>query len=406
MEDQPSHSKRYWGRVAYVLFLTVFTLGCVEIGARYYLGHVLQKASDNKFRFNHYRVYEHVPGFHEGDGKEDWIVINANGFRRREDVPMKKPAGTTRVFFLGGSAAHGISSASPYPIVHVRMEETVDAHLERMLKTSMPGQRVEVINAAVTGYHVFQHTEYLMSELLAYDPDMVIFFDGANDHYTNNPDFQYMTDFRYQFWKPLLQQPSLRSIWFQFAFWMSKYSGAFRGYVAWSMNRDALKETMRTDLLRYADGSPESIAAHKRVARDQFLRSIETNLFLLQRDSVRAVLCLQPMLVLRDTTLLSPAEKAFLHKDVNVQTLYPIVLDELRAVATKWNVPLVDMNPPFNDPTFKGQRLLIDYCHLNSAGGEVCAKALTAVVQRELHRPLAPAASDSADVTAPAAPGT
>ena len=69
MEDQPSHSKRYWGRVAYVLFLTVFTLGCVEIGARYYLGHVLQKASDNKFRFNHYRVYEHVPGFHEGDGK-------------------------------------------------------------------------------------------------------------------------------------------------------------------------------------------------------------------------------------------------------------------------------------------------------------------------------------------------
>ncbi|MBK7086803.1 MAG: hypothetical protein IPH53_20020 [Flavobacteriales bacterium] len=104
------------------------------------------------------------------------------------------------------------SVALPYPIEHVHMDGTVDAHLERMLKTSMPGQRVEVINAAVTGYHVFQHTEYLMSELLAYDPDMVIFFDGANYHYTNNPDYRYMTDLRHQFWKPLLQEPSLSSV--------------------------------------------------------------------------------------------------------------------------------------------------------------------------------------------------
>ncbi|MBP6392085.1 MAG: SGNH/GDSL hydrolase family protein [Flavobacteriales bacterium] len=407
MEDQPSLSKRRWGRVAYVLFLTVFTFSCVEIGARYYLGHVLQKASDNKFRFNHYRVYEHVPGFHEGDGKEDWIVINANGFRRREDVPVKKPAGTIRIFFMGGSAAHGISSASPYPIVHVRMDETVDAHLERILRTSIPGQRVEVINAAVTGYHVFQHTEYLMSELLAYDPDMVIFFDGANDHYINNPDYRYMTDLRHQFWKPLLQEPSMRSVWFQFAFWMAKCSGAFRGYVSWWMTMEAQREMERVDLIRWDLGPAASIAAHRTAAHDQFLRAIETNLFLLRREGVKAVLCLQPMLVLRDTTLLSSAERAFLRRDVNVQTLYPTVIEELRGVATKWNVPLVDMNPSFNNPAFKGQQLLIDYCHLNSAGGEVCARTLAPVVQHALATPpLIPSAEDTLPVTALAAPGT
>src|SRR4029434_2947591 len=96
------------------------------------------------------------------------------GFRRRSEVEKKKPAGVYRIFLLGGSAAHGVSSAPPFPVRHLSDTETIDAALERELNTNNDTLRFEVINAAVTGYQLFQHTAYLQSELLDYDPDMVI----------------------------------------------------------------------------------------------------------------------------------------------------------------------------------------------------------------------------------------
>lgn len=389
------------GRIGYILFLLVFTVACVELGARYYLGHVLHKASENKFRFNSYRVYEHVPGYEEREGDHVRMAINANGFRRSSDVPQVKPPGTVRIFFLGGSAAHGISSAAPYPVVHVDQTETVDAHLERLLNQSMPGQRVEVINAAVTGYQVFQHTQYLITELLSYDPDMVIFFDGANDHFVNDTNYRYMEDFRYQFWRPRLQEPSAGGLFTYMGHWLSRHSAAFRGYMAWSMIRDAVRCGERVDWQAAYVDDATTVRNHKAVARDQFLRAIETNLFLLQRDSVKAVLCLQPMLVLREPALLAAEERAFLHQDPNVKALYPVVLGELSDVAHRWHVPLVDLNVAFNDPQHRGRQLLIDYCHLNGAGGEVCAQALLPVVQALLR----PSPVDSL-ATAPEGSGT
>jgi len=401
MSDSTTPPKRRsrWGRVAYYLFLLVFTVALVEIGARYYLSNVLQKSSDNKFRFNSYRVYEHVPGFREGDGERDWIVINGQGFRRSEEVALKKPAGTRRVFFLGGSAAHGITSAAPYPVVHIYQDETVDAHLERMLNETMPDQKVEVINAAVTGYQVFQHTQYLLTELLAYDPDLVIFFDGNNDHFVNDTNYRYMTDFRYQFWKPYLQEPSFSGTWMGFASWMSKYSGAFRGYLAWKMTRDAIKEGIRVDWQGSYVDDATTISNHRKVARDQFLRAIDQNLFLLARDSVKAIVCLQPLLVMRDTTRLSANERAFLHHDGNLKALYPVVVEELTQVTGQWGVPFLDLNPAMNDARWDGQQLLIDYCHLSAKGGEACATALLPLVQAALRK------SDTDSLSKPAASG-
>lgn len=399
----PATDGRLRGRILYILFLLVFTAACVEVGTRFYLGTVLQKASTNKFRFSPYRVYEHVPGFTEKDADgRPRLTINANGYRRTSDVSPRKPEGTYRIFLLGGSAAHGISSAKPYPIEHVRDEETIDAHLERLLKEAMPDRRVEVINAAVTGYQVFQHTQYLLSELLDMDPDLLIFFDGANDHYSNDPSHRYMLDFRYQFWTPRLQDPSLGSVWDLFAFWMAKHSALFRGYVAWKMNRDALAWNARVDLLTTEGSQEERTEAHRDLAPRQYLRHVETNLFLARRQGVKAIVCLQPMLVLRDTALLSDAEQRFLHQDENVRALYPVVLGELRTAAETYQVPVVDLNPAFNDPTHAGRQLLIDYCHLNSAGGEVVARTLLPVVMEQL-RP-APVRVDSLP-TAPAAPG-
>src|SRR6266487_500608 len=150
----------------YFLFLFVFTLIALEIFGRVYLSKVLQKSSEQKFRFNSYRIYEHVPGFHEGNGKKDWIIINRQGFRRAADVTKKKQQNTFRVFLMGGSAAHGISSGAPYPVVHIYEDQTIDAYLERKLKQLHPDHNIEIINAAVTADQVFQHTTYILTALM------------------------------------------------------------------------------------------------------------------------------------------------------------------------------------------------------------------------------------------------
>lgn len=364
------------GNLMYALFLFVFIVICLEIFGRIYLGVILHKSSKPKFQFSYTRIYEHIPGFREGDGKRDWIVINNQGFRRTEDVSKEKPANTVRIFLLGGSAAHGISSAAPYPIVHIYPDETIDAWLEKNLKSTFPERKIEVINAAVTGYMVFQHTGYILSELLDYDPDIMIFFDGVNDHYFNDTTYHYYLQNRYQFWKPRLQHPTIGGMATYFMHWLSKYSGFARGYMAWKLNRDAQKNDAKRTVNAMYGGPEVVIATHKKIAPKQFLRAVETNLSILNNHHVKALVCLQPMLVLRDSLLYSPEEKSFYADNQYARILYPTVLDELKDVTSRHEVPVLDVNAAFNNPEYKQKQLFIDYCHLTPLGGEVAAKAM------------------------------
>jgi lysophospholipase L1-like esterase len=362
----------------YFLYLFVFTLITLEIFGRVYYSKVLQKSSEHMFRFNSYRIYEHVPGFHEGDGKKDWIIINRQGFRRAADVTKEKQQDTFRVFLMGGSAAHGQGN----PLVHIYQDQTIDAYLERKLKQLHPDHNIEIINAAVRGYQVFQHTTYILSELLDYHPDMVIFFDGANDHYFSNPDYDYWGKSRYQFWKSRLQTPSVGG-WFDYLFlWLSRFSGFANGYCMWRLHNDAIRPDI-IPIIKYSD--PDSaIAAHKIIARKSFLRAIETNINILKTNNIQPVICLQPMLALRISSMYSIQEKSFdqtgTNSGKNYQILYPTVVQELTDLTGRYQVPFINMVIPFNDPAYKGKQLFIDYCHLTPLGGEVVADNLLQAV--------------------------
>ncbi len=358
----------------YFLYLFVFTLITLEIFGRVYYSKVLHKSSEHMFRFNSYRIYEHVPGFHEGDGKKDWIIINRQGFRRAADVTKEKQQDTFRVFLMGGSAAHGQGN----PLVHIYQDQTIDAYLERKLKQLHPDHNIEIINAAVRGYQVFQHTTYILSELLDYHPDMVIFFDGSNDHYFSNPDYDYWGESRYQFWKSRLQTPSVGG-WFDYFFlWLSRFSGFAKGYCMWRLHNDATRPDIRP-IIKYSD--PDSaIAAHKIIARKSFLRAIETNINILKTNNIQPVICLQPMLVLRLSSMYSIQEKSFNETGKNYQILYPTVVQELTDLTGRYQVPFINMVIPFNDPAYKGKQLFIDYCHLTPLGGEVVADNLLQAV--------------------------
>lgn len=360
----------------FLFFISILLLLCSEMIARVYMENVLHKSSSRKFRFNSYRIYEHQPGFREGDSDKDWIVINNNGFRRAEDVSRIKPEKTFRAFLLGGSAAHGISSASPYPIRHIYQDETIDAYLEKMLSKKYPGYNIEIINAAVTGYQVFLHTQYILSELLDYDPDLIIFFDGANDHYTSNTDYNPYRDFCYQFWKPRLQDASLKGAADYFIMYLSKYSTLARGYFAWKLQKDASRNIKNIDPHTHHKNTNDLVLAHEQAAKEQFLRSIDINLLILENFNIDAIVCLQPMLVLRNKDLLSGQEKSFLHEDDRTKSLYPVVKDELLTLTGKHGAAFVDTVPVFNSERHRGEQLFIDYCHLSPQGSKLTAEGL------------------------------
>jgi hypothetical protein len=366
--------------LCYFLFIFVFTLITLEVFGRVYYSKVLQKSSQHKFRFNSYRIYELVPGFHEGDGKKDWIIINRQGFRRAADVTKKKQQNTFRVFLMGGSAAHGVSSAAPDPLVHIYEDQTIDAYLERKLKQLRPDHNIEIINAGEEGYEVFQHTTYILSELLDYHPDMFIFFDGVNDHYFNNPDFDYWGDDRFQFWKSRLQTPSVGGLFDYFFLWLSRFSGFAKGYCMWRLHNDASHYDRA--VIKYSD--PESaVAAHKIIARKSFLRAIKTNINILKTNNIQPVICLQPLLTLRDSSMYSIQEKNLNERDrigKNYQLLYPTVVEELTDLTGQYQVPFINTVIPFNDPAYKGKQLFIDSVHLSPLGGEVVADNLLQAV--------------------------
>ncbi|MBK7854575.1 MAG: SGNH/GDSL hydrolase family protein [Bacteroidetes bacterium] len=297
--EQLKKRKRWW----YAVFLFAFFLAVLEVTGRIYLKYFLQKSATPKFRFNSFRIYEHVPGFREGDKSGNWIEINQQGFRRSSDVLMQKPLNTLRIFLMGASSAHGISSAAPFPVRHIYNNETIDVFLENLLEKEFKKKNIEVINAAVTGYQFFQQTNYLMNEIVKYDPDMIIFFDGANDCYMSNPAYNYFDWNKFQFWKKRLQQPSLSGIFDYAMLWCSKFSAFARGYLSWKGIKEAENiASVNPPHIKDANGKT-LLQNHQQVVLKTWLPVLQTNFNILKQHKIKTVFALQPMLVLRNQAL-------------------------------------------------------------------------------------------------------
>lgn len=100
------------------------------------------------------------------------VTINAEGFRG-DDFTIEKPAGTIRILTLGASSTFGY---------HDRDDETYPFLLERDLQaTAPPGVTFEVINFAIPHATTANVLAMFANEGLRLSPDVVTFYEGAND---------------------------------------------------------------------------------------------------------------------------------------------------------------------------------------------------------------------------------
>ncbi len=99
--------------------------------------------------------------------------VRTNSLGLRDDeVPPGKAADEYRILVLGESTAFGDE---------VEREQIFLEVLEEDLDRRSPHCRISVINAAVTGYSLFQSYKYLELRGLALEPDLVLIYHGYND---------------------------------------------------------------------------------------------------------------------------------------------------------------------------------------------------------------------------------
>jgi lysophospholipase L1-like esterase len=100
------------------------------------------------------------------------IRINYQGFRGK-DFAVEKAPGTIRVLTMGASSTFGY---------HDRDDETYPFLLERELNAgAAKGTRFEVINFAIPHATTDNILAMFLNEGVALDPDVVTFYEGAND---------------------------------------------------------------------------------------------------------------------------------------------------------------------------------------------------------------------------------
>lgn len=140
-----------------------------------------------------------------GSQKNEFVEINAQGFRAKDAIAIAKPKNEIRIFILGGSAAFGQGATSNAttlaPQLETRLQQRVNRQkqapdqfrpdwfpfyppirqkLLQMAAKIREGQ-YRVINAAVPGYSLGNNLIQLNSDILRYKPDVIIILAGYDD---------------------------------------------------------------------------------------------------------------------------------------------------------------------------------------------------------------------------------
>ncbi|MEE4186190.1 MAG: GDSL-type esterase/lipase family protein [Gammaproteobacteria bacterium] len=125
------------------------------------------KSGNGMYYAHHYSAYALKPGYE----REGFERINALGFRGADVNPIK-PADTYRIVAVGGSTTFG---------VYLPWRYSYPQQLQDVLRERFGTDRIEVVNAGLTGSTAAETYHRLPTQILPVEPDMVIVYHAFND---------------------------------------------------------------------------------------------------------------------------------------------------------------------------------------------------------------------------------
>jgi len=162
----------------FLFILIVLALG--EVLTRLFIPIDPKKRTLDRSEDHPYLRTDWVPGFQrsyiiEGVAGQTGTMdfkINEFGFRGASMKMAKKPPGTYRIFFLGGSTTEEL---------YLPEEKTFPHLVERKLSNAFPDRTFECINGGISGYLAADVLAFLIYKVMYYEPDLVVVMLGIND---------------------------------------------------------------------------------------------------------------------------------------------------------------------------------------------------------------------------------
>lgn len=387
-----SEPRRPLSAAKVLLFSTVLVLllgGIAEGAAQWYLRSARGYSGGEflQYQFDPYKNILLTQGWRDTRG----VTHNRQGFRHQGEVVVPKPRDTFRIFLMGASTAYGLGGMWPHlQTTYAVLDDstTIDRYLERLLADRFPGLRVEVINAGIPSIWTHHHLIYLNQAILGYDPDLVLFLDGWNDHFFINPGHdQFGSYAQTEQASGIMGPPTLNSLIRMNAWWL------FRKSAAAQVVGRALRDIGPVLSGRKAK-SPIQVDSALVTATANFDRGprkmIERNALILQHEGIPAIFMLQPMLALERTRMqrMPEIERRLFEFNLSaehpnyeafLQRMVPIVAERLRQTLEPLGGSFLDLTAIY--PTSDGQ-IFTDYAHLTPEGNRRLAEALIDEVVR------------------------
>jgi lysophospholipase L1-like esterase len=112
-------------------------------------------------------AYALKPGYMRGDTEK----INSLGFRG-EEFSLEKPDDVYRIVAIGGSTTFA---------VYLPHHQSYPVYLQQQLREQLGIDKIEVINAGMTGSTSAESLHRMFTQVLPLDPDMVVIYHAYND---------------------------------------------------------------------------------------------------------------------------------------------------------------------------------------------------------------------------------
>jgi len=369
-----------WKTVLFSAVLILLAGAILELSATWYLKsfqgydgkHLLQYEFDPYKNVLPTRSYANTRG----------VRHNSQGFRHPSDVTLQKPAGTYRIFLMGGSTAYGTGGLWPHiqrDYAYLNDSLTISAYLERDLTAALPGGLVEVINAAIPSTWTHHHLIYLNQTILRYDPDMVLFLDGFNDFFAFDEAHDQFADYSYKEHSYIIMgDPTVYSLAYMDSWWL------FRKSAFANVTMNALR-TLKQLLAPKRDRPPldveKSLAGLKHVFPRSALKMQRRIGLILRDERVPAVFMLQPFLILeRDHKSMTPIERKLFDFNVSsylpnyeafMHAAVPYIRDQETSMARDVGAHFIDLTGIYAGVP---EQIYTDYCHLTPFGNELLAR--------------------------------
>ena len=384
--------------------LLLLVLGLGELAASVFLR--VTRGYDGRHLYQYdYDAYKNIlPARNYVDTRG--IVHNAQGFRRTTNVSVVKAPGAIRVFIMGGSTAYGLGGLWPFiqrDYAVLKNAETIDSYLENELRKAFPGRQVEVINAAITSTWTHHSFIYINQSILKYHPDMVLFLDGYNDYYFDEPGHDQFASYAYN--NPaevIMGAPTIKSLMYANGWWLFRKSALFH-----VLGRAAqiAKQAVTPKPAQPPIPVDSAIAGIQRNFPKDALKMHRRSGLILLDEGVVPVFMLQPMLILERArlTTMPPIERKLFEFDVssqkpNVETFYRRAVDVVRAdeeaMTKEIGAQYIDLTGIYAGA--QGQ-MFTDYVHLTPRANEILAGEVAKRIEPLLAARLASGCAEGSD---------